>query len=134
MKLLKTHTINVERLGHVAIRVKDVERAKTFYLSLGMKLVWDAPDWCYLESGPTKDGLALLGPSYKAAGPHFAFHFTDHDQVKKLHKQLRQSGVDVGDLHAHRDGTSSFYLKDPEGNWLEMLYHPSKGVPSNQLE
>ena len=31
-----------------------------------MNLVWDDKDWSYLEAGKGKDGLALLGPSYKA--------------------------------------------------------------------
>ncbi len=124
--------IKVSRLGHVAIRVHDVNRAKIFYMGLGMKLIWDAPDWCYLESGPGNDGLALLGPGYKAAGPHFAFHFTDKREIEQLHAQLLATGVQVGALHDHRDGTSSFYLRDPEGNWLEMLYHPQEGIPSNQ--
>ncbi len=129
---LENSSINVQRLGHVAIRVKDVDRAKQFYLNLGMKLTWDDPDWCYLEAGPGNDGLALLGPGYKAAGPHFAFHFTDKREIEELHIQLIAAGAKVGTLHDHRDGTSSFYLRDPEGNWLEMLYHPQDGVPSNQ--
>ena len=130
----KTKSINVQRLGHIAIRVKDVERAKSFYISLGMKLVWDDPDWCYLEAGSGKDGLALLGPSYKAAGPHFAFHFTDRSDIELAHSHLKQRGISVGALHDHRDGTASFYLRDPEGNWLEMLYHPVEGIPTNQRE
>ena len=131
-KELENRMLNVKRLGHIAIRVKDVERAKTFYIALGMKVVWDDSDWCYLEAGPGKDGLALLGPDYKAAGPHFAFHFSNKREVELAHKQLLESGVHVGGLHEHRDGTASFYLKDPEGNWLEMLYHPPGGIPSNQ--
>ena len=123
---------SVHRLGHVAIRVEDVDRAKEFYISLGMKLVWDDVDWCYLEVGETRDGLALLGPSYKAAGPHFAFHFTNRDEIESIHDSLKKQGIKVGALHDHRDGTSSFYLKDTEGNWLEMLYHPLTGIPTNQ--
>ena len=123
---------SVHRLGHVAIRVDDVDRAKSFYMSLGMKLIWDDPDWCYLEAGESKDGLALLGPGYKAAGPHFAFHFTNKDEVVQIHASLKNQGLKVGALHDHRDGTSSFYLKDTEGNWLEMLYHPLTGIPTNQ--
>ena len=133
--LEKQSDLNIEsvhRLGHVAIRVDDVNRAKSFYLRLGMKLVWDDSDWCYLEAGSSRDGLALLGPGYKAAGPHFAFHFTDKEEVKRIHAQLTETGFDVGPLHDHRDGTSSFYLKDTEGNWLEMLYLPSGGIQSNQ--
>ncbi len=74
----------------------------------------------------------MLGPSYKADGPHFAFHFTNKDEIERLHYSLKNQGVQVGALHDHRDGTSSFYLKDTEGNWLEMLYHPSTGIPTNQ--
>ena len=87
---------SVHRLGHVAIRVEDVNRAKSFYMTLGMKLIWDDTDWCYLEAGDSKDGLALLGPSYKAAGPHFAFHFTDRAEVEEIHCQLKERGVGVG--------------------------------------
>ena len=134
--MIKNHSnLNSEsvyRLGHVAIRVDDVDRAKSFYLSLGMRLVWDDNDWCYLETGEGRDGLALLGPGYKAAGPHFAFHFTNKDEVEKIRDSLKKQGIKVGALHDHRDGTSSFYLKDTEGNWLEMLYHPSAGIPTNQ--
>ena len=123
---------SVDRLGHVAIRVQDVNRAIAFYTGLGMRLVWEAQDWCYLETGPGRDGLALLGPGYKAAGPHFAFHFQDRGEVDVVHAQLKADGVHVGAVHDHRDGTASFYLKDPEGNWLEMLYEPPGGIPSNQ--
>ena len=44
-KKLDNRFANVKRLGHVAIRVKDVDRAKAFYLGLGMKLVWDDIDF-----------------------------------------------------------------------------------------
>ncbi len=129
--ILKTNSANVKRLGHIAIRVKDIDRAKAFYIQLGMRLLWDDQDWCYLEAGSSRDGLALLGPGYKAAGPHFAFHFTEKSEVEDIHRELKRSGVEVGALHEHRDGTASFYLKDPEGNWLEMLYQPPEGIPSN---
>ncbi|OOV36316.1 VOC family protein [Candidatus Synechococcus spongiarum] len=121
----------VERLGHVAVRVQEMERAKRFYCSLGMKLVWDAKDWCYLETGSGREGLALLGPDYRAAGPHFAFHFHDRAEVEATHARLKAAGVAVGAVHDHRDGTASFYLRDPEGNWLEMLYEPQGGIPAN---
>ena len=93
-----------------------MERAQSFYMGLGMNLVWQDEDWCYLEAGPNRDGLALLGPEYKEAGPHFAFHFSDRGEVENIHVQLKKQGVQVGSLHNHRDGTASFYLKDSEGN------------------
>ncbi len=121
----------VKRIGHIALRVENLERAKTFYLKLGMTLIWDDKDWCYLEAGKTKDGLALLAPSYKSAGPHFAFHFEDKEEVINIHKDLKESGVKVGPVHDHRDGTASFYMQDTEKNWLEMLYVPPNGIQSN---
>jgi catechol 2,3-dioxygenase-like lactoylglutathione lyase family enzyme len=54
----------VHRLGHVALRVTDMERAKAFYIALGLQLSWDAPDWAYLQSPVTGDGVALLSPDY----------------------------------------------------------------------
>ena len=92
-EILRNNLIDVYRLGHIAIRVKDIDRARSFYMSLGMTLVWDDKDWCYLEAGSGKDGLALLGPEYKAAGPHFAFHFTDRVQVENIHCQLKKQGI-----------------------------------------
>jgi len=121
----------VTRLGHVAVRVKDMARAKTFYESLGLRLTWDADDWAYLQSPITGDGIALLSPSYTAAGAHFAFHTADRSEVDGIHDRLEAQGHAVGPVHDHRDGTASFYLQDPEGNWLEMLYEPPEGIPSN---
>ena len=121
----------VQRIGHIALRVENLERAKSFYLSLGMSLIWDDKDWCYLEAGKGKDGLALLSPSYKAAGPHFAFHFEEKEEVFNIQNNLKESGVKVGPVHEHRDGTASFYMQDTEGNWLEMLYVPPGGIQSN---
>ena len=121
----------VQRIGHIALRVENLDRAKSFYLNLGMQLIWDDKDWCYLEAGQGKDGLALLGPSYKAAGPHFAFHFDQKQEVVQVHNDLQNSGIKVAPIHEHRDGTASFYMQDTDGNWLEMLYVPAGGIKSN---
>jgi catechol 2,3-dioxygenase-like lactoylglutathione lyase family enzyme len=119
------------RLGHVALRVQDMERAKRFYLGLGLRLTWEADDWCYVQWPSSGEGIALLSPDYKAAGPHFAFHFQDRAEVDQIREQLVGQGHSCGPVHDHRDGTASFYMQDPEGNWLEMLYEPAAGLPSN---
>jgi catechol 2,3-dioxygenase-like lactoylglutathione lyase family enzyme len=121
----------LHRLGHVALRVQDMERAKAFYSSLGLRLTWDAADWAYLQWPGSGEGIALLSPEYQAAGPHFAFHFQQRAEVDQVHEHLEAAGHRCGPVHDHRDGTASFYLQDPEGNWLEMLYEPAEGLPSN---
>jgi len=119
-------------LGHVALRVQDMERAKRFYGAMGLELTWDASDWAYLQRPGGGDGIALLSPEYRAAGPHFAFHYASREQVQAEHTRLQAAGMPVGELHDHRDGTASFYLQDPEGNWLELLYEPAAGIGSNR--
>nr|AUG32650.1 putative ring-cleaving dioxygenase [Paulinella longichromatophora] len=122
----------VNCLGHVAIRVQDMNRAKSFYENLGLSVVWDAPDWAYLKLPNSNNGIALLSSEYKAAGPHFAFHFSTREEMELIRSQLISNGYEVGSIHDHRDGTSSFYLQDLENNWLEMLYEPIDGIESNQ--
>ena len=69
--------------------------------------------------------------SYKAACPHFAFHFEEKKEVENIYSDLKKSGVKVAPIHEHRDGPASFYMQDTEGNWLEMLYVPAGGIKSN---
>ena len=121
----------VHRLGHVALRVQEMERAKAFYIALGLRLTWEADDWCYLQWPQSGEGIALLSPDYRAAGPHFAFHFQDRAAVDHAREELVARGHSCGPVHDHRDGTASFYMQDPEGNWLELLYEPAEGLPSN---
>jgi catechol 2,3-dioxygenase-like lactoylglutathione lyase family enzyme len=115
--------MQLKRLGHVAICVQDIDSAAQFYAGMGMELVWKDTDWAYLKAG--EDGLALLGPSYRQAGPHFGFIFHDRAEVDQAYERLQGQGVHLTSIHEHRDGTASFYGKDPDGNWFEYLYEPA---------
>ena len=57
------------QLDHIAIRVKDMDRAVAYYMSLGFHCDWESDDWSYFE-----EGIALLGPGYDRADPHFAMN------------------------------------------------------------
>ncbi|MBE9099869.1 VOC family protein [Vacuolonema iberomarrocanum] len=114
--------MKLKRIGHVAICVEDVKRAAEFYKNLGMDLVWQDPDWAYLKAG--EDGLALLSPSYEQAGAHFGFVFDDRAEVDRAYDRLKQADIHLTKIHEHRDGTASFYGRDPDGNWFEYLYEP----------
>lgn len=111
--------INLARIGHVAVCVKDVSRAVAFYQALGMEVAWQDEDWAFVKAG--NDGLALLGPKYTSAGPHFGFVLTDRSEMDRHHTQLAGEGRTTTTIHDHRDGTSSFYAKDPDGNTFEFL-------------
>ncbi len=116
--------MELKRLGHVAICVNDIAAAAKFYQNLGMKLVWQDNDWAYLKAG--NDGLALLSPDYEQAGPHFGFVFDQRSAIDEAYARLSQEDVKLTKIHEHRDGTASFYGRDPFGNWFEYLYEPSE--------
>jgi len=118
--------MKLKRLGHVAISVQDIDKAATFYRNLGMELVWKDSDWAYLKAGD--DGLALLGPTYKQSGPHFGFILSDRIDLQIAYENLKAKGIHLCNVHDHRDGTSSFYGQDPDGNWFEYLYEPTPVV------
>jgi catechol 2,3-dioxygenase-like lactoylglutathione lyase family enzyme len=114
--------MKLKRLGHVAICVSDLDQAAQFYQTLGLEVVWQDKDWAYLKAG--HDGLALLGPDYQQAGAHFGFVLSDRQDLQSAHVQLATQGVTVSQIHEHRDGTASFYGRDPDGNTFEYLFEP----------
>src|SRR5438128_7800745 len=79
----------LQGLRHLALRVRDIGKAKDFYIKvLGMKVVWEPdPQNCYLSSG--NDNLALHetpaehGPEQAVNGPldHFGFIAKTTDAV-----------------------------------------------------
>jgi catechol 2,3-dioxygenase-like lactoylglutathione lyase family enzyme len=115
--------MQVKRLGHVAIKVENVERAAEFYQNLGLELAWKDSDWAYLKAG--QGGLALLGPGYAQAGPHFGFVFDNRAAIDEAFERLSQTDIKLTPVHEHRDGTASFYGRDLDGNWFEYLYEPA---------
>ena len=48
------------------------------------------------------------------------------EAVDRLFKQVEQQGITV--VHRpkhHRDGSYSFYVADPDGNTVQVLYEPT---------
>ncbi len=121
-------TTTLKRLGHVAVRVAHIPTALVFYQGLGMEVAWEDTDWAYVKAGT--DGLALLGPEYKHAGAHFGFILHDRAELAARFEVMATQGSSCSPLLDHRDGTTSFYAQDPDGNLLEFLYEPP--VPITQ--
>lgn len=123
----------IETLGlrHVALRVTDLERSKRFYgETFGMKVIWQPdPDNAYLSSGC--DILALHHESAAADAPlprldHIGFFVTEQARLEEDFAWARDQGLPiVHPLRHHRDGTSSFYLRDPDGVVIQVLYDPA---------
>jgi catechol 2,3-dioxygenase-like lactoylglutathione lyase family enzyme len=118
-------------MRHVALRVRDVGRSKAFYReNFGMDVVWEPdPQNVYLSSG--SDNLALHATAADSAPPerqqldHLGFVIGSIDRVRELEGEFRARGVKiVQPFKVHRDGSASFYLADPDGIVIQMLYEP----------
>lgn len=117
-------------LRHVALRVTDVERSKRFYSEVfGMRVVWQPdPDNAYLSSGC--DNLALHRAEPIAAGTpqrldHLGFIVSDRGALARAWEWVQQKALTVvHPLRDHRDGSSSFYISDPDGVVIQLLYEP----------
>lgn len=118
-------------LRHVALQVRELEACERFYTDLlGMRVEWRPdPDNVYLTGGA--DNLALHripGPHADAARQrldHIGFMLRDIGEVDAWHAFLTANGVTVVKApRTHRDGARSFYCLDPDGNTVQIIYHP----------
>jgi catechol 2,3-dioxygenase-like lactoylglutathione lyase family enzyme len=118
-------------LRHAALNVRDVQRSVEFYRSvLGMEIEWAPdPDNVYLTSGA--DNLAIHKlPEGQTPGPaqnvhHIGFAVARPEDVDALAAHAERLGVTLAQpVKTHRDGARSFYLRDPDGILIQLLYHP----------
>lgn len=123
-------------LRHLALRVTDLERSHAFYESLfGMRVVWQPdPDNVYLSSGSDNLALHRIPASEREQYSPVRGQFLDHfgvimetvDDVDRMFEHAQRSGVGIRKRPKHhRDGSYSFYLADPDGNTIQVLYEPT---------
>ena len=116
-------------MRHLALKVSDVERAKDFYVRVfGMKIVWQPdPDNAYLSSGC--DNLALHRGDHSSDAQsldHLGFIVPTIADVEAGYAWARGNGIEiVHELKHHRDGSVSFYIRDPDGHVIQALYEPT---------
>jgi catechol 2,3-dioxygenase-like lactoylglutathione lyase family enzyme len=126
----------VKGLWHLALKVTDLNRSQTFYESLfGMRVVWHPdPGNVYLSSG--QDNLALHQISLAERGDykqgigqyldHLGFIVDSSDTVDRLFREAEQAQAAIVKRPTrHRDGSYSFYVADPDGNTVQVLYEPN---------
>lgn len=119
-------------MRHIALKVKDIRRSKSFYQELlGMEAVWEPdPQNLYLSSGCDNLALHELPPGGEpsTAGQqldHLGFVVESAERVRELEAEFRARGVKiVHPFKIHRDGSASFYCADPDGIVIQMLYEP----------
>lgn len=118
------------RIGHVVLKVRDLDRSLGFYRDLlGFKVSAEMANVMIFltATGEAHHDLALLrvGDSAPAALPtavglyHVAVQLADWDAVKAAHALLRERGLLRGT--ADHGVTRSLYTADPDGNEIELF-------------
>lgn len=126
-------------LRHLALKVTDIERSRRFYEGvLGMRIVWEPdPENLYLTLGSDNLALHQIAPGETLASEtgqrldHFGFIAENESIVDAVARKMQAAGVPiVKPVKRHRDGSYSFYMSDPDGNVIQILYEPHiSGVP-----
>lgn len=121
-------------MRHVALFVCAYEATERFYVELlGMQVEW-RPDEnnVYLTSG--NDNLALHRYEKDFTEnqhlDHIGFFLNALEDVDEWFDFLRVHDIRMKtEPRTHRDGARSFYCLDPDGNSVQMIYHPPQVIP-----
>jgi len=126
--------MQLKEIGHILLRVLDLERSKKFYSEvLGFHVLEEDP-----EHGSTF--MALPGhshaidlfqvkdaelaekqtPGARGLG-HLAFRVEDEEALKDAYATLREHGVAITRMIDHVS-QKSVYFDDPDGNTLEIYF------------
>jgi catechol 2,3-dioxygenase-like lactoylglutathione lyase family enzyme len=124
-------------LRHLALNTGRLEAMKQFYVELlGFEVEWEPDaDNVYLSSG--LDNLALHRsspgesgrPAAAAGSPspldHLGLIVRSAAEVDRWAAFLESRGVVIdAPPRTHRDGARSCYVRDPDGNTIQILHHP----------
>jgi catechol 2,3-dioxygenase-like lactoylglutathione lyase family enzyme len=127
-----TRITGLNGMRHIALKVRDVARSKSFYQdTLGMKVVWEPdPQNVYLSSGCDNIALHEVSENFAMSAverqlDHLGFVVETIERVRELQEEFQAKGVKiVHPFKIHRDGSASFYCADPDGIVIQMLYEP----------
>lgn len=121
----------VAGMRHVALSVSSLEACERFYVDvLGMSVEWRPDkDNVYLTSGIDNLALHRAPPDVVASGPqrldHIGFIVRAPADVDAWYTHMQRHGVKLKAApRSHRDGARSYYCEDPDGNIVQMIYHP----------
>jgi len=127
--------MKIQALGHVVVRVRNLERAETFYRDvLGLPVCAhydrDGLNMAFFTLGNHHD-FAISevdgrGEAQQSGLDHVAFKVGDDlDDLKRVKRELDDRGIAL-DAVDH-DVTKSLYLADPDGNGIELYIDDNDG-------
>lgn len=137
------------QLGHLALRVRDVDRAAAFYRDvLGLREKGGRGPVRFLGIRPdASHEIALFQLDADAPGPdpkrvglyHMAWEMASFEELSALHDRLKALDANIV---GYSDRQCNVMFLDPDGNELEAIWEPSEaetaamkaaGTPMPQL-
>ncbi len=130
--------MKVQGVGHVVLKVRDLERSARFYRDvLGLKEVARFRDrMVFFSAGQNHHDVAILGVGPNAPGPdpgsvglyHVAFKIGDSlDVLREAKAHLDAHDVKVVGMSDH-EVSQSIYVEDPDGNVVGLFVDADPAV------
>ena len=119
-------------IRHIALKIKNFEQCLQFYTDVfGMKIDWQPDNKnVYLTNG--SDNLALhlnedlQDDNSQNRLDHFGIMLQKNEDVDYWYSYIQSKNVKIHkQINNHRDGSRSFYCCDPDGNVIQVIWHPS---------
>jgi catechol 2,3-dioxygenase len=120
--------VGIERVGHVVLKMRDLEAAKRFYGDiLGMKIASESPSGVFFRFDEYHHDIAVFKVSENADPPkddqvglaHVALVADSLDTVRAMYRRLKEYSGKAPRTIDH-GSTKSLYVRDPEGNQIEI--------------
>src|SRR5487761_303411 len=120
--------MGLQRVGHVVIKMRDLEKAKAFYHGvLGMEIGAEREFGIFFRFNNYHHDIAVFKTSPDAEAPredqvgliHVALVADSLDTVRAMYDRCKELGVPIVGQTDHAI-TKSLYIQDPEGNTIEI--------------
>ncbi len=120
-----------DRIGHVVIKVRNLERSKQFFTEvLGLQLMMELPKLkiaFFASNGRDHHEIACAEVGDEAEGQHrkqiglqhIAFRLKDEAHLRAAYRQLKEKRVPI-EFTVDHGVTKSIYFRDPDGLLFEV--------------
>ena len=128
--------VRPKQLGHLVLRVRELERSELFYtdvLGLTVTARVDGTMVFLSASEEASHELALMSVGAGAPGPeqhrvglyHFAWQMHSLEDLRKTYHELQTMGIAIAGVGDH-GASLGIYFFDPDGNEIEAFYELPK--------